>query len=163
MSNITLTPVSNILPQVQRVLAEVHAKLSQLLPEAEIEHVGATSMPGAVTKGDVDIMVRVLPAAFQGTIQTLRAHFIVKQPSNWTRNFASFGDDSSYDLPLVIQLVTTEPDADFLIYLRDYLVSNPSKLAAYNRLKVQYAKEGPDAYWEAKNSFLSAILASRFP
>jgi GrpB-like predicted nucleotidyltransferase (UPF0157 family) len=106
-------------------------------------------------------MVRVSPAAFQNAIEILRAHYNIKQPNNWTRNFASFGDDSSYDLPLGIQLVTTEPDADFLIYLRDYLVSNPGELAAYNRLKIQYAKEGPDAYWEAKNSFLLAILASR--
>ena len=37
------------------------------MPRAEVEHVGATAVPGALTKGDVDLLVRVgeLPVGIQ--------------------------------------------------------------------------------------------------
>ena len=89
------------------------------------------------------------------------AHYVIKQPENWTPNFASFGDDSGYELPLGIQLVARDSDADIFTFLRDHLLSNPAALAEYNRLKVQHAEQGADAYWEAKHAFFTKLLASR--
>jgi GrpB-like predicted nucleotidyltransferase (UPF0157 family) len=160
-SPITLTPVTELLPQVERVVSRVRAELASWLPQAAFEHIGGTSVPGCVTKGDVDVMACVPPEAFPAAIDVLRVHFAVKQPENWTTQFASFGDDRGYELPLGVQLVTTYPGADFLVFIRDHLLSHPESLVEYNRLKLQSAGRGAKAYWEAKDRFFSALLAAR--
>lgn len=161
MQSVILRPAAELMPQVELVVARVYARLQQLLPECEVEHVGATSIPGAITKGDIDVVVRVSPAAFGEAVDMLTAHFAVKQQSNWTSDFASFGDDSGYGLPVGIQLVAIGAEVDFITFLRNHLVANPEALAAYNQLKCEHAEAGPEAYWRAKNSFISEILASR--
>lgn len=146
-------------PRVQRVLAEVVARLRVLLPDAEIEHIGATAIPGALTKGDLDVMVRVLSFEFQAAAEKLKTVFSIKQPTNWTENFASFGEDHGYELPLGIQLVAKDSDADFFVFLRDYFTKDSAALAKYNQLKILHASQGPESYWEAKNTFFSEIIA----
>ena len=159
--NLTLTASDELRPRAERVAAKVRDRLNPLLPGAEIDHIGATAVPGAITKGDLDLVVRVTRTGFSGAKDILGAHFEIKQPDNWTPDFASFGDDTGYDLPLGIQLVVKAADLDFLTFLRDYLIQHPAALAEYNRLKMQNADLGPEVYWQAKNAFFTKILASR--
>jgi GrpB-like predicted nucleotidyltransferase (UPF0157 family) len=49
---------------VNAVFESLNAMLTALLPEARIEHIGSTAIPGAVTKGDLDIRVQVEQSAF---------------------------------------------------------------------------------------------------
>jgi len=149
------------MPRVEALLARIIPQLKGLLPDAKVEHIGATAVPGSVTKGDVDVLVQVAPAAFPTAVTVLRDQFGIRQSDNWTHGFASFGDDVGYDLPLGIQLVASGSENDFLIYLRDFLNSNPEAVAEYNQLKLRHAPEGPDGYWKAKNAFFSKISAAR--
>ena len=59
MPSIVLKSATDLAPNVQHVVAKLNASLRPLLPTAEIEHIGATAIPGALTKGDLDVMVRV--------------------------------------------------------------------------------------------------------
>ena len=161
MPKITLTPESDLAPQVQVALARVAAQIHSLLPKVEVEHIGATAIPGALTKGDLDVMVRVPPSQFLVAVAKLKTVFVVKQPKNWNESFASFGDDTAYGLPLGVQLVIWDSESDFLLYLRDHFIQLPHALEAYNQLKLRHADKGPEAYWKAKHIFLSAILAAR--
>jgi GrpB-like predicted nucleotidyltransferase (UPF0157 family) len=136
-------------------------QLAALLPDAELHHIGATAIPGSVTKGDVDVLVRVSSEEFPQAVDVLRQRFAVKQATNWTGNFASFGDDSQYALPLGIQLVVKNSDVDFLLFLREYFIFNADALEEYNRLKLAHSKDGAEGYWRAKDLFLSKILRSR--
>jgi GrpB-like predicted nucleotidyltransferase (UPF0157 family) len=161
MPKITLQETRAIVSQVERLLARLWPQLRRLLPTAEIEHIGATAIPGSITKGDVDVMVRVVPAAFRAAADVLGTHFAIKQPENWTPDFASFGDDTGCELPLGIQLVAKDSEADQFVFLRDYFIENPAALADYNRLKILHASDGADAYWSAKNALFAKILATR--
>jgi len=161
MAPVNLKTVNELKPQVDRVLTQVTVQLGALCPDAELHHIGATAMPGALTKGDVDVLLRVSRARFQVVVDVLKQHFTVKQPANWTPEFASFGDDASYELPLGVLVVVKDASEDFLLFLRDYFVSHHDALAEYNRLKVTHAAEGPEGYWKAKDRFLAKILASR--
>lgn len=158
MTRVVLRPVSELAPQVERIVACVTAQLGALLPDAEVHHIGATALPGALTKGDVDVLVRVPPARFPAVVEELRRHFAVKQPANWTDSFASFGEDSGYELPLGIQVVAEDGREDFFLYLRDYFLAHSEALREYDRLKEQHAPGGAEAYWRAKCEFLGAIL-----
>ena len=151
------------MPQVERLLAQLAPQLRGLLPGADIEHIGATAISGAITKGDVDVTVRVNPAEFRAAADTLAAHFAIKQRENWTADFASFGDDTGFELPVGVQLVARDSEADQFVFLRDYFIANPEALADYNRLKIRRAADGADAYWNAKNDLFAKILATRGP
>ena len=161
MTGITLKSADALAAKVEPILDRVFARLRVLVPDAELHHVGATAISGSLTKGDVDVLVQVSPARFQATVDVLRQHFVVKQPMNWTSEFASFGDDTGYELPLGIQVFVRDSSGDFLLFLRDYFIANPYALADYNRLKMAHADEGPEGYWKAKDAFFAKLLASR--
>ncbi len=161
MTGISLQSADQLRPQVERILRGVMAQLRALVPDAELHHIGATALPGALTKGDVDVLLRVPAPRFSAAVAALRPYFAVKQPDNWTAGFASFGDDTGHELPLGVQVVAEESASDFLLFLRDYLSAHAEALAEYNRLKAAHAAEGPDAYWRAKDVFLSRILDQR--
>lgn len=146
---------------VERVLERLFVQLKQLVPDAELHHIGATAIPGALTKGDLDVLMQVAPLQFKAAIIALKQQFDVKQKENWTAEFASFGDDASYELPIGIQVVVKGSKDDFLLFLRDYLIANPDALAEYNRIKISTCEHGTKPYWSAKNEFLTKILASR--
>ena len=147
--------------QIDRVLARVIAELASLCPGTEWHHIGATAIPTAITKGDVDILLRTSQERFSDTISALKRRFVIKQPENWTATFASFGNDTDYELPLGIQVVVADSADDFLLYLHDYFASNPQAVINYNDLKRQSSLLGHEAYWRAKDTFFTNILAQR--
>ena len=59
MQIVNFVPTENVLEKVEILFSDEKEKLSVVLPYAEIEHIGATSVPGTITKGDLDINVRV--------------------------------------------------------------------------------------------------------
>ena len=148
-------------PLVESMLLPASSRVQRVVPGTEIHHVGATAVPGAVTKGDVDILLRVSPEQFPVVVAALSQEFEEKQRENWRSGFASFGDDDGYALPLRIQVVVRGSELDIFLYLRDFLLEHADALAEYNRLKTAHAGEGPHDYWEAKNAFLEGILATR--
>lgn len=158
---VVVRPVRDWIPLVERVLHGAFAQLRSLLPNAELHHIGSTALPVGVTKGDVDLLVRVSPENFAPTVEAFKQRFAMKQPENWTTDFASFGDDQGYELPLGIQVVVKDSSSDFLLYLRDYFLAHPEALEQYNRLKTNHAHEGAESYWRAKDAFLQSILAAR--
>jgi GrpB-like predicted nucleotidyltransferase (UPF0157 family) len=161
MPEITLKAESDLRLQVREIFARVLPQILSLLPDAEVAHIGATAIPGALTKGDLDIMVRVSSARFPDAVAKLKTSFSLKQPKNWNDSFASFGDDTGYVLPLGVQLIVKDSESDFLLFLRDHFIKHPEVLEAYNQLKLRYADQGPEAYWQAKDTFLTEILAKR--
>ena len=160
-TSIVLKLSDELRPQVEAILSQLFARVAELLPNAECHHIGATSIPGAVTKGDIDILVRVSAGGFESAKEVLGKHFEIKQAKNWTTNFASFGDDSTYAMPVGIQLVVRDSELDFLRYLRDYLIEHPAAAEEYNRIKQANAAFGPERYWQEKDKFFATILAER--
>jgi GrpB-like predicted nucleotidyltransferase (UPF0157 family) len=148
-------------PVLQAHLPQIAGRLAALLPKAEFHHVGATAIPGALTKGDVDVALRVDAEDFPAAVTALKSQFVTKQPQNWTDTFASFGDDTSFPFPLGIQLVTRNSENDIFLFLHEYFTSDASHLAEYNRIKQEYAPLGAQEYWKAKDRLLSSILATR--
>ena len=51
---------ARVLQQFEKLMVE----LETLVPDADIHHVGSTAIPGSLTKGDLDVQVRVVASAF---------------------------------------------------------------------------------------------------
>jgi len=156
-----LQRVDELQPQIESTLDAALTRLRAVLPDVEAHHVGATAIRGAVTKGDVDVVVYVTATHFPDVVRSLGALFDKKQAENWTDEFASFGDDESFDLPLGIQVVVRGSELDVFLYLRDYLRAHADAREEYDRIKLEHASDDADGYWAAKNEFLEQILATR--
>ena len=115
-------------------------------------------MPDGLTKGDVDLSLQVSASGFDAAVETLREHFDVAQPHNWTATYASFSDESRA-LPVGLQVAVIGSPDDFLVALRDLMRSDASLLHEYDSVKREAAALGPDGYWAAKNAFLEPIVA----
>lgn len=151
--------LSDILkPTTSEVLTKVRTRVHATLPAIEVHHIGSTAIPGALTKGDLDVVLRVESHEFRSTIEKLRVAFSVKQPENWDPYFASFGNDTDFGISVGVQLVIKDSQADFFLFVRDYLISNPATLAAYNQAKQQSATRNVRVYRAAKDRILAQII-----
>jgi GrpB-like predicted nucleotidyltransferase (UPF0157 family) len=153
------------LAQTTRAAFDRHREaVLRLLPNAEVEHVGATSVPGALTKGDLDVLVRVPENEFSQSVAVLRSAYAVHQPRNWTRTLASFSDPTSSTPPVGVQLVVAASESDALFGpFRDALIADPALLAEYNALKLRLDGESYELYTSTKGAFVEAVLQKLNP
>jgi GrpB-like predicted nucleotidyltransferase (UPF0157 family) len=135
-----------------------HAEaLRGLLPGADIQHVGSTAVPGSLTKGDLDIQVRVEEDAFDAAEVLLAARFERNPGSVRTPAFASFKDDSARP-PLGVQLTTKGSEFDFFVRARDRFLADPALVARYNAIKRAFDGRSMAAYREAKAELFEELL-----
>jgi GrpB-like predicted nucleotidyltransferase (UPF0157 family) len=158
-TGIVLKHSDELRTQVEPIVSTLFERVAALFPHAEWHHIGATAVAGSLTKGDIDILCRVPQSDFDGVRDELGRHFVIKQRVNWTSNFASFGDDTSYSIPVGIQLVARDSVSDFFLFQRDYLIAHPDATEEYNKIKAAHASDGPARYWKAKDAFLAKIVA----
>jgi GrpB-like predicted nucleotidyltransferase (UPF0157 family) len=164
MAAVRVRPEAEIREVVQAAFAEHRRRVLGVLPEAEVEHVGSTAIRGALTKGDLDLLVRVGAGDFDAAVAGLRGLYAVDQPENWTATFASFTDPRAADPPVGVQLVVAGSAGDALFGpFRDALVGDPALLIEYNALKLQYDGEDYERYTDVKAEFVKRVLASLGP
>src|SRR5690348_6318030 len=73
-------------------------RLAKIAPAALVEHVGSTSLPDGLTKGDLDVQVRVHAVDFDDVCRALAAIY-EPNPGGFTDRGRSFKDDMT-DPPL---------------------------------------------------------------
>lgn len=142
-----------------RLFARIAAELRDLLPfSAEIRHVGATAVPGCLTKGDLDIVVRVPAEAFGAADEALAARFARNTGSKHTDGFSSFEDAAT--IPhLGVQLTVAGGADDYFHLFVDALLRDPELVAQYNVLKRRFDGQPMDVYRTAKSAFVEDVLA----
>ena len=164
MAPVRIRPEAEIRAAALSAFESHRDRVRALVPEAEVEHVGATSVPGAMTKGDLDLLVRVEPERFERAVAALRGAYAVHQPENWTPTFASFVDPQATELPVGVQLaVAGSADEALFGPFREALIRDPALLAEYNALKLRLDGEDYERYTEAKGEFVERVLADRYP
>ena len=142
--------------KIEVLFASEKQKLSKLLPTADIQHIGGTSVPGSISKGDLDINVRVTPKDFQRATEILTKLYQINQPHNWTAGFASFKDDTR---DLGIQVTAIGSPDDYFVAQRDYLRAHPDKVTELNTLKEKFEGKSMDEYRKAKGIFFEKLLS----
>ena len=160
MAAVRIRPAVEIRVVVAAALAAHSARILAALPAVEIDHVGSTAIPGALTKGDLDLLVRVPAEWFAAAVATLCDLYAVHQLENWTSTYASFADADSHDPPVGVQLAVAGSADDALFgSFRDALIADPALLAEYNALKLTLDGAEHERYTDAKHRFIQGILA----
>lgn len=141
----------------QDIFENHQMRIARLLPAADVQHVGGTAVPGALTKGDIDLAVRVPKAAFKDALRTLESAYEIHQPNNWIPTYASFKDDVSEELPVGVQLTVSGSEDDVFVATRDLLRNSSEMLSRYNDIKRAH-KNDSETYRASKAVFFKNLL-----
>lgn len=136
-------------------------ELSAVLPpSAEVLHIGATAVPGCLTKGDLDIVVRVDRADFLTAQSLLIERLNRNTGSTRTDEFAAFED--AHSTPhLGVQLTVKGGAFDVFHHFVEALRADPVLVGHYNDLKQRFRDRSMADYRVAKDAFVGEVLAAR--
>ena len=151
-------PSSEYIEQINLLFEQHKRKIIEAIPSAEVEHIGATSVPNAMTKGDLDLLVSVEEEQFVSAVEQLKNLYEIHQPENWTNCFASFKDENNFVIPVGIQVVITGSQVDYFAQLRDLLIEQPELLIQINKLKSSFEGKDTESYIKAKGEFYERVL-----
>lgn len=143
--------------KVQRLFNIERERIQTLLPGADIQHVGSTAIADSVTKGDLDLQVRVSAELFLVAVDRLSATYSKNEGSDWTSDFAAFKDDAT-DPPLGVQLCIMGSESDFFWKIRDVLLANEGLRHEYDALKNSFQGRAMAEYREAKRHFMEKVM-----
>ena len=142
----------------EKLFQSVCIDVLRLLPHARVEHIGSSAIPGALSKGDVDLCVMVgkgqVPAASrllkklgyvekQDTLQTTQLCMLVSEHKN---------------IDVALQVIEVGSEFEFFVSFRDALLADPVLVHNYNDVKMAAAHLSDDAYREAKSQFIEGVL-----
>lgn len=130
--------------------------LLKLMPIADIQHVGSTAIPGALTKGDLDIQVRVSESIFKDATEKLKLHYKINHPEIWRDGFASFQNYANPEIPIGIQLTVKDSAYDDFYKVRDLFTKDAQLLKKYNAMKRSFEGKSVIEYKKAKKELFGA-------
>jgi len=155
----TLADPERAREEAQQLFEAVSQSLAAVLPrDADVRHVGATALPGCLTKGDLDIVVRVSAKDFTDADSVLASRFARNSGSIRTESFSAFEDALSRP-HLGIQLVAIDGPFDFFHQFTEALRGSPQLLEEYNALKRSYEGADMALYRTGKDAFVERVLA----
>jgi len=143
-----------IAEEARAACVRVRRRLDALDVPGELVLTGAASVRGALTKGDVDLHLRVPPAAFSAVVARLRTVYHVGSPEAWAETLAVFDVPASRPTGLAVTPVGSEHDVRFHRAWA-LLGSDPRLLEEYNDLKS--AAFGDPSYEERKSAFFTRL------
>ena len=95
-------------------------EIAALLPDASIEHIGSSSIPNAVSKGDLDILVGVNGKELENAVKLLSTiGFNEKSDTLRTPELCMLENSSGEDV--AFQVVANGSEFEFFVGFRDKL------------------------------------------
>jgi GrpB-like predicted nucleotidyltransferase (UPF0157 family)/RimJ/RimL family protein N-acetyltransferase len=148
-------------PLAGEVFHQLCLIIRKALPASRIEHIGSSSIEGAVSKGDLDIFVGVEPEGFKDAIAAIELlGFRIKPESLRNETLYPFESDA-YPLPVGLQLVANRSEFECFLRFRDRMNAEADLRSEYNQLKRQASALNDDEYRTAKSHFIEKVLSRR--
>lgn len=143
-----------LVEEARAACRQVRRQLAGLGIEGEVELTGGASVPGALTKGDIDLHLRVPPGSFEAAVARLRTEYPTASPSAWAATLAVFEVPSTRPTGLAVTPVGSEHDLRFSRAWHR-LRTDPALLEEYNALKRN--SFGDPSYEELKSAFFTLL------
>ena len=132
-------------------------QLLAIIPKAQIEHIGSSAIPHAVSKGDLDIYVAVDAVDFDSAIVSISSlGFVEKLDTLRTHELCML--ESLQQDDVAIQLVVKNSQWQSFLIFRDRLLKNQNLVMAYNQLKHDSQHLSMDKYRCKKAKFIESVL-----
>ncbi len=144
-------------PNCNRLFDSYREQISRLLPDARVEHVGASSIPGAISKGDLDIFVAVEASMLEQCVCELKKlGFSEKIDTLRTDTLCMLESTGKEDVAL--QVVASGSEFECFLVFRDRLRAAPLLVKQYNKLKLSCEGWSEEAYRQKKSLFIEQVL-----
>lgn len=145
-------------PRLKRLFHQVAHEIRQRLPDARVEHIGASSIPGAISKGDLDVFVGIARCQFRQSIVLLReVGFSEKRDTLRTPSLCML-ESQRYSCGVAVQLVENGSRFEMFLEFRDALRRDPRLVVDYNNMKRRCEGLDEDCYRAIKGTFIEGIL-----
>ena len=154
---VSFLPEDHFRARVQRRFAQLRSELQTAISGAQIEHVGSTAITGALTKGDLDVQVRVSASAYSAAKDRLCELYDVNAGGFSGSDAISF-EDYSGEPHVGIHLTVVGGSGDVQSRFRDLLLAPESLRQDYDDLKRQFEGKSMAKYREAKETFVTRVL-----
>jgi len=102
-----------VLPVARAVLAAERDRLRAAGVPGDVVLVGGSSVPGTLTRGDVDLHLRVPPGEFADAVERLRSLYAVVHPEIWGPTLATFTVDAPVPAGIAATPLDSEHDRRF--------------------------------------------------
>lgn len=146
-----------ILDDARRLRLQVERELASARIFGDLLVTGPASWPGVLTKGDLDLQLRVPADRFEVSVDRLRAVYPATSLSAWAATLAVFEVPAVRSAGLAVTPLGSDHDRRFTSAWRR-LRAEPDVLRAYNALKSRYF--GTPQYETAKSAFFDEIADS---
>ncbi|MFC8681238.1 GrpB family protein [Microbacterium ureisolvens] len=147
-------PSEDLLEAAHSVLRSERRRLHELGVAGELRLVGGASLPGLLTHGDIDLLLRVSAADFTSVVQRLGETFAARREDLWTPEMALFLIDPAIPVELAVVPEGSAQDAHF-VRAWDRLAASAALRERYNRLKTT----GGSDYNGRKAAFFEEIAS----
>jgi GrpB-like predicted nucleotidyltransferase (UPF0157 family) len=145
-------------PDAERAFALIRAAVIRALPFAHVEHVGSSSIPGAISKGDIDICVSVDADRHQDATLTLEQMGYTTKPDTLRTSELCMLQSLRTDLDVALQVIAKGSKFEFFMTFRDALRNDPLLVQKYNEMKLFHSTLDVVQYRAAKIKFIEAVL-----
>lgn len=149
---------SQFILRIENIYLEVKEKIVQILPNAKVEHVDSSAIPGAISKGDLDMFVGVTQDDFIKAIELIKRIGFNEKLDTLRTDSLCMMTSSTYNEDVAVQLVANGSKHESFLEFRDKLRSNPDLVSRYNQLKLDCKGLPHDNYREVKSAFIEAVL-----
>jgi len=153
-----LLPPEQYQPEAHRLFQALCRQLKSMLPHHGIEHIGASSIPGAVSKGDLDICIITPQGKLSATINTIKTLGYQEKADTLRTDQLCMLIPQSGNGDVALQVIETGSRFEFFLTFRDALRANPSWVIDYNQVKYDAAFLSEDEYRDKKADFIESIL-----
>ncbi len=150
-------PEQDVRDTVASLFQRVEAQVRNLVPSADVQHVGSTAIPGALTKGDLDVQVRVAGTEYVAAKDRLSKIYTVNVGGFAADDATSF-EDCGTKPPLSVHLTVIGGSADIQWKFRDLLAASAELRDQYDQLKRRFEGRSMAKYRDAKAEFVSRVL-----
>ncbi len=147
------------LHKIRPIYALVKKRVSAELPEAQVEHIGSSAITGAISKGDLDILVRVSAANFEFALNRIQKMGFVEKAGTLRTDSLCMLITEDYDLDVAIQLIVSGSEFEEFALFRDRMNLRPVLVEKYNQLKLACAGMSEVEYRKIKSEFIANVLA----
>jgi len=153
---LSFLPSHLVAEEAAGVFAEHERRIRERLPDAEIRHIGGTSVLGVLTAGDVDLQVQIDQESFEAASDALGELYEPHHAEVWHSEGAFFVASDSE--PRVEIALTVIGSLDDLHHGEAWqrIAADPGLIERYNALKQAYEDGSYDEYDAAKRDFFYA-------
>ncbi len=149
-------------PAYPRVFSELVRIIQSVLPDARVEHVGSTSVPGLGGRGAVDAVVVSDPADRARMVQALKGIGFTDFPYGAAQPALTYRlhlDGQDY----FILLYFLPPEHEYVkgwLAFREFMRGHPEQIEQYAQIKkaaIAAGKTQPWSYQQAKTPYLEEL------